>query len=240
MKHRNCPRAFTLIELLVVIAIIAILAAILFPVFAQAREAARKTACLSQVKQLGAAALMYTNDYDESFGMAIYLTNNGQAFTFYDAHLPYIKNNGIFRCPSDSPPQDWPAFLQQCGFAFQATGAFRYFSYNGNYSVFRTGNPNPMLPPNLWTQVRSLAELQRPTDTALFYDGKIDCTYFYAPIWIRHHEGLVVAYADGHVKFLKARKEPSVPNGWVVSNGPYAGLEMLFGIVDDSGAIVNP
>ena len=70
MVYRRKPRGFTLIELLVVIAIIAILAAILFPVFARAREAARKTSCLSNMKQIGLAAMMYVQDYDETFMLA--------------------------------------------------------------------------------------------------------------------------------------------------------------------------
>ena len=68
--------AFTLIELLVVIAIIAILAAILFPVFAQAREAARQTSCLSNTKQFAVATIMYVQDYDETYPMAYYYKNN--------------------------------------------------------------------------------------------------------------------------------------------------------------------
>ncbi|MEP6756569.1 MAG: DUF1559 domain-containing protein, partial [Chthonomonadales bacterium] len=67
MLMKNVRRGFTLIELLVVIAIIAILAAILFPVFAKAREAARKATCLSNLKQIGLATLMYVQDYDEQF-----------------------------------------------------------------------------------------------------------------------------------------------------------------------------
>src|SRR3954453_19476700 len=99
VKVRN---AFTLIELLVVIAIIAILAAILFPVFAQARESARKTACLSNAKQLGLGILMYVQDYDETMVMS---ANNSQPGVLRDDGSvyrnwspwsqqiqPYVKN----------------------------------------------------------------------------------------------------------------------------------------------------
>lgn len=95
-KHKQ---AFTLIELLVVIAIIAILAAILFPVFARARENARRTSCVSNGKQMGLATMMYLQDYDETF------PRNRQpaphASTFWQHTLqPYIKTTNIFLCPS--------------------------------------------------------------------------------------------------------------------------------------------
>jgi prepilin-type N-terminal cleavage/methylation domain-containing protein/prepilin-type processing-associated H-X9-DG protein len=101
---------FTLIELLVVIAIIAILAAILFPVFAQAREKARQTSCLSNQKQIGLGVMMYVQDYDETYPQAYYYKNNtattnggaaGGYVTWTVMTQPYIKNEKLFVCPSD-------------------------------------------------------------------------------------------------------------------------------------------
>jgi len=111
MNKRILNRAFTLIELLVVIAIIAILAAILFPVFAQAKAAAKKTQDLSNNKQLGLANLMYAGDVDDNFSFAIRADWNA---TWVTNVLPYVKANGLYRSPFDSgsadtfaAPGDW-------------------------------------------------------------------------------------------------------------------------------------
>ena len=93
---------FTLIELLVVIAIIAILASILFPVFARARESARRTSCLSNLKQIGLGIIQYTQDYDETMPMANWGGNAGDGFYWMDAVQPYVKSTQLFTCPSRS------------------------------------------------------------------------------------------------------------------------------------------
>src|SRR5437764_7531583 len=131
MKQRGRKPGFTLIELLVVIAVIAILAAILFPVFAQARDRARKSACSSNMRQMGAALMMYTQDYDETFpqfrfhgnfwvGMA---SDQGQhVYGWNNAIAPYLKSIDVFGCPANpfsrpSPgtPASDPARLPKLG-----------------------------------------------------------------------------------------------------------------------------
>ncbi len=105
----NLKKGFTLIELLVVIAIIAILAAILFPVFGRARENARRSSCQSNIKQIGLGFKQYTQDYDEKFPVAI--SNNNVAATYDPGDLgwaqalqPYLKSPQIFQCPSETNP----------------------------------------------------------------------------------------------------------------------------------------
>ncbi|RYG37734.1 prepilin-type N-terminal cleavage/methylation domain-containing protein [bacterium] len=108
-------KAFTLIELLVVIAIIAILAAILFPVFAQAKAAAKKTSCLSNNKQLGTGIMIYLNDSDDIYPAATNITgglhpdaSQGKIYPQLRTIVtPYVKSNDIWYCPSESKPTAW-------------------------------------------------------------------------------------------------------------------------------------
>ncbi len=99
-------RAFTLIELLVVIAIIAILAAILFPVFAQAKEAAKKTSCLSNTKQMATALFLYAGDNEDTLCQTSWEKDSMHPYQVHWTFLmqPYIRNWNIFRCPSDTTP----------------------------------------------------------------------------------------------------------------------------------------
>ncbi len=150
---RMLKSGFTLIELLVVIAIIAILAAILFPVFAQAREKARATACLSNTKQLGTAIAMYTQDYDETLppgGRATPKPNR-----WYDMTHAYIKNRNVNTCPS-APDLKQPA----TGDAWNAGG------YGANINVMDWNNTN-----GSGTGGRPLAAMETPADTYVICDA---------------------------------------------------------------------
>ena len=231
-SHR---RGFTLIELLVVIAIIAILAAILFPVFAQAREAARKSSCGSNTRQFGTAVMMYCQDYDETYSPNLdwgQLMAAGKFITFLDMHLPYIKNTGIFQCPSKPQAMDTPAFLASCGYPFTPTGNYRYTSYNGNYCLFNYVSASRPV----WV----MAALNVPAETAVFYDGFLTCS-FNGPIDPRHSEGMNVTWADGHSKFVKARYDTAAGVWRVSGTTPYYANRLeLWGIPRTNGGVGCP
>ncbi|GAB4454431.1 MAG: hypothetical protein OHK0029_09000 [Armatimonadaceae bacterium] len=152
---------FTLIELLVVIAIIAILAAILFPVFAQAREKARQTSCLSNMKQWGLAFVMYVQDYDERSPMAgAEFAHAGQnppfASQWWNALLPYMRNQQVKVCPSDASNQRSRADNVRTSYLYNDwLGQYNWTLNNGTY------NPFP------------LAAFNAPADTITFTEGRM-------------------------------------------------------------------
>ncbi len=201
-------KGFTLIELLVVIAIIAILAAILFPVFAQARESARQTQCTNNQKQIATSVLMYVQDYDETFPMSAYFGRNnaGQLalVAVYDVLAPYIKNVDIFVCPSYRPGIDWPQRVQAAGSPAPALGTFRYVGYIPNLGLFGE-NFCPIVQKR--TPVTKLAALESPVNTVMLFDGYLKnqaaLEYFNFLGFARHKEGLVINFADGHAKWWR-------------------------------------
>ncbi|HZO87191.1 MAG TPA: prepilin-type N-terminal cleavage/methylation domain-containing protein [Chthonomonadaceae bacterium] len=261
----TAKRAFTLIELLVVIAIIAILAAILFPVFAQAREQARQTACLSYTRQFGTAFPMYIQDYDETFPMAfgwhpavgwlsLYYHDTpadwqgtgpnyvrAMAGSWTNTLYPYIKNYGIYSCPSapekrlegnsyDKPLKPW---------------ADVSYTYNGLlHSYPEAAVASPAKLPLLWAGMgkASLAGLATSAPTLYCPDGSQPCRYvpssancsadrngelsffpyvdennqqvFFGTAWI-HSQGMNFVLTDGHAKW-RHMGGPPYPN--LISN----------------------
>jgi prepilin-type N-terminal cleavage/methylation domain-containing protein/prepilin-type processing-associated H-X9-DG protein len=229
MMKRNCrgssrtvfgrpsPTAFTLIELLVVIAIIAILAAILFPVFAQAREKARQTSCLSNLKQTGTATLMYLQDYDETFPLSIYLAAENNApcsFTFYNAIVPYQKNADVMRCSSNPQALDLAVSWQNHGLPAPCTAGgspLRLLSYVFNFSIFEEGTGNALFGAGA-SPATTLAEIEFPVETSMVYDGALltagsgGCNLFESPVDARHAGMVNANWVDGHAKVVKARR----------------------------------
>ncbi len=218
--------AFTLIELLVVIAIIAILAAILFPVFAKARERARQTSCLSNMKQLGTAGMMYIQDFDETmFAYSVSVVAPDGNGTSYWTNLldPYVKQRNLWTCPS---------FDDSLGATISANSTT--YGVNLNHVVTSVnGSPAPFAiaefkrPASLlWLTDSQSSKLLRSRDTTCkgFQQGYLavycpDVSTQNPPVThsaqcaeveqtravdARHNGGANVLFVDTHAKWLKA------------------------------------
>src|SRR5205807_9960167 len=174
----NRRSGFTLIELLVVIAIIAILAAILFPVFAAARAAARKTSCLSNIKQLNLGMQMYLQDYDEKFPgwqWGIRATEDSASY-WCNAIYPYVKNTGVYRCPDDTlewtNPSDWTAVGPDKGVhdLFRTTASTGIFWDRPNNPNYISYGFNEVLG---YPDGRKLAAIKNPSGFSVIADSAV-------------------------------------------------------------------
>ena len=222
-RNSSRRRAFTLIEMLVVIAIIGILAAILFPAFAKARQKARDISCLSNMKQIGLAVQQYVQENDGAF--PIFYAYNSSPATGMAGHKgvelelqPFLKNFGVFKCPNDvggpylaldgdckNDPSKQESYWACYGSSYRFTSS--------DYSVVagESSQNNTLL---TTTSIVKDSMFDKPSQTRIMRDEMLPwfasdqdpagAKYFYAPDYFRmwHPTGGTFLFADGHAKFV--------------------------------------
>ncbi|MEP6757131.1 MAG: DUF1559 domain-containing protein [Chthonomonadales bacterium] len=236
LLHR---RGFTLIELLVVIAIIAILAAILFPVFAQAREKARQASCQSNLKQISLSGLMYAQDYDEQYPMSYYgFSASGSTTSWPVLVQPYIKSSQVLMCPDGKQSIGIPP-----GSTSPVTYAYNYYIGGNNnpatgvmnfalpgiakpaetvFFLDSGANPKAAVPPEQWPLM--LSTVGSHTSWLIVHSGSTllsatnPLANYGGPI-ARHSLNTDVAWVDGHVKSVRINRFYTLP-GTEVANKP--------------------
>ena len=224
-------RGFTLIEILIVITIIAILAALLFPVFARTRENARRTACISNLKQIGLGLMQYIQDADEQNTRQWYGGNSGPSdpmgtgdrYKWMDAIFPYVKNEALFNCPSHA----LPVTIGTSTFdKYQFRNGRHWGSYAANVAYYPNSSTGPFYGP---FQSRSQSTWEAPASTVYAVDGagRFEVAWpdgpnppinpgpprnLYSPFQMieRHLDTCSVLFCDGHAKALKLEKLTSV------------------------------
>jgi len=208
---------FTLIELLVVIAIIAILAAILFPVFARAREKARQTSCLNNMKQMALAVHMYAQDYDETLPFATMWTGGSPAgaFSGYTSYLiwpdllyPYVKNRQVFICPSNM--QDWIGYGWNVYIGYYGA-IWMIPAYSTRTQDIYSGVKLATIP--YPAQHVAIADHHKvPPATSIY---RLWGSYAADPLYWQevHNGGWNIAFVDGHAKWMAPAPSRDVTNG---------------------------
>jgi len=245
MRYR-ARSGFTLIELLVVIAIIAILAAILFPVFAQAREAARKTQCASNLRQIGTALMMYSQDFDEVFPNRMLATPTA-AFGENDLSWrtliqPYVKSTKLLECPSNKDRNTASADPE---FKISYAGNFNYGADTAPADIMTSTGQGIFGQPN--SSGVSLADVPYPAETIAVCEMYrlpwvallIDHTLYKDTLFAGHAGMSNYLFADGHVKALRPSATISTKNYWYRYHGQLLQLRYPLHIGAYGGLLVR-